>query len=393
MKPFSEVFLSEAFRQDPHPAYTAVRDTEPVYGMLFPDGQFGWMITGYDDGLAALKDLRFTKDYTRIAKDVTMSVFSRNMLFSDPPDHKRLRSLVQKAFTRQLIASMRDRIQQLADGLLDEVAGQSHIELVRDFAFPLPIIVICEMLGVPSDDRDQFRIWSNAMIEASALESLEPIQQYMGEFVDYLSRWFTKVRQDPQDDMISRLIAAEEQGDTLSEPELYGIVSLLIIAGHETTVNLIGNGALAFLDHPDQLMLLKNQPDLITNAIEEILRYNGPVEFSTSRWVLEDLEFRGKKMHRGDLVIISLNAADHDPRQFPTPDTFDITRKDNDHLAFGKGVHLCLGAPLARLEGEIALRTLFQRYPHLKLAVDRNALNWRPGMIVRGVKEIPLALQ
>jgi len=215
----------------------------------------------------------------------------------------------------------------------------------------------------------------------------------MNEFVQYLGQWFAKVREQPGDDLISSLIQAEEEGDRLSERELYGVVTLLIIAGHETTVNLIGNTVLSLLENPEQRKLLEQQPELINQAIEESLRFNGPVEFSTSRWAGEDFEFQGREMKKGDLVVVSLNAANHDPDKFMDPELFDIEREKSPHLAFGKGIHMCLGAPLARLEGEIAISSLLKHFPQIKLAGAGSDLNWRPGMIVRGVKELPLLLK
>jgi cytochrome P450 len=387
--------FSNEFTQNPYPAYARLRETEPVYMMLFPDGQEGWLITRYDDAVEVLKDPRFFKDISKLygGSMEQQSVFMHTMLFSDPPDHKRLRGLVQKAFTPQMIAGMRGRIQEITNELLDKAEGKTTMNLIDDFAFPLPIIVICEILGVPSTDRDKFRVWSNSLIEGSNGEHATEMFQHMNEFIQYLSQWFEKVRKNPGNDLISQLITAEEDGDQLTERELYGVVALLIIAGHETTVNLIGNTILALLENPDQLNLLKNQPELIHTAIEESLRFNGPVEFSTSRWANEDMEFRGKSIRRGDLIVIALNSANHDPQQFKDADLFDITREKNSHLAFGKGIHLCLGAPLARLEGEIAINSLVKRFPHIELAVNKDRLEWRPGMIVRGVKEVPLNLK
>lgn len=215
---------------------------------------------------------------------------------------------------------MRERVQQIADELLAEVEGQESIHLIDEYAFPLPIIVISEMLGVPNSDRDKFRVWSNALIERSGQVPDEDLRNLIMEFREYLADWFSKVRQQPGNDLISQLIIAEEQGDRLTEHELFNLVMLLIIAGHETTVNLIGNGMLALLQHPNQLRLLQSRPELIHTAIEEILRYNGPVEFSTGRWVKEDLEFKGVSMKRGESVIISLSSANRDPEQFNDPD-------------------------------------------------------------------------
>ncbi|WP_026696144.1 cytochrome P450 family protein [Peribacillus kribbensis] len=387
--------FTKSFTQNPYPAYTELRETEPVYHLTFPDGYSGWMITKYEDAVEVLKDSRFIKDFSKLTGGHMdhESIFTHNMLFADPPDHKRLRGLAQKAFTPAMISKMRERIQEITDELLEDLTGRETVNLIDDFAFPLPIIVICEMLGVPSEDRDKFRIWSNALIEGSAGEYAENISEHMNNFTQYLGNWFARTRENPGHDLINQLVAAEDQGEQMTEKELYGVVSLLIIAGHETTVNLIGNTVLSLLEHPDQFTLLKDQPELIQKAIEESLRFNGPVEFSTSRWAGEDLEFRGKMMTKGELVIVALNSANHDPEKFDDPDLFDITREKSPHLAFGKGIHLCLGAPLARLEGEIAISSLIRKFPDMQLAIDKDQLEWRPGMIVRGVKEIPLKVK
>ncbi|APO46151.1 cytochrome P450 [Paenibacillus xylanexedens] len=386
-------FFTKEFTHNPYPVYEMLRKEEPVFRLMFPHGEFGWIITRYEDAVQILKDPRFSKDMVRRYGADNQSIFSNNMLFSDPPDHKRLRGLVQKAFTPKLVADMRSHIQDIADELLDNLPSQEKMNLIDDFAFPLPIIVISEILGVPLEDRDKFRIWSNTIIDASIAKSAELFEQHAREFTDYLTAWFAKVRQDPGTDLISQLVIAEESGQQLTERELLGVVSLLIIAGHETTVNLIGNGILALLEHPEQRELLINQPELIHNAIEEMLRYNGPVEFSTSRWALEDIEFRGERIAQGDLVIVALDSANRDEQQFKDADIFDITREKSSHLAFGKGIHLCLGAPLARLEGEIAISTLLNRFPNIQLQADVNELEWRPGMNIRGVKEIPVQLK
>lgn len=387
--------FTEQFTQNPYPAYSKLREEDPVHAVRFPDGQSGWMVTRYEDAEKVLKDPRFTKDLTKIygGSMDQMSVFTQNMLFSDPPDHKRLRGLAQKAFTPKMISGMRGRIQEITDELLTAMDGKEQVDLIDAFAFPLPIIVICEILGVPSADRDKFRLWSNSMIEGTSGEQGVTVQQHMNEFVQYLGQWFATVREQPGDDLISNLIQAEEEGDRLSERELYGVVLLLIIAGHETTVNLIGNTVLSLLENPAQRELLANNPELASQAIEESLRFNGPVEFSTSRWAAEDFEFQGKALKKGDLVVVSLNSANHDPDQFSDPKLFDIQREKSAHLAFGKGIHMCLGAPLARLEGEISIASLLNRFPNMELAVKSNELEWRPGMIVRGVKELPLKLE
>lgn len=386
--------FTDTFMKNPYPAYTALRREEPVSRVLLPDSQYAWFITRYEDALEALKDQRFIKDFAKIddSDAENKSVFAQNMLFSDMPEHKRLRGLVSKAFTPKMIASMRERIQDITDELLDEMNGKKNVDLIDMFAFPLPIIVISEMLGIPTEDRDNFRTWSNAMIEGTNEEKDENLAEHMEAFVQYLSHRFAILRENPGDDLISQLIIAEEEGDRLTEQELYGVVSLLIIAGHETTVNLISNSIMALLEHPDQFALLKDQPNLIHTAIEEALRYNDPVEFSTSRWAGEDLAFKGASMRKGDLVIIVLNSANHDPSQFNDPEVFDITRQKSQHLAFGKGIHACLGAPLARLEGEIAISSFIKRFPDAELRANSSDLKWRPGMVVRGVRELPISL-
>ncbi|MBR2563627.1 MAG: cytochrome P450 [Paenibacillus sp.] len=389
----SSNFFTSSFTQNPYPVYEKLRKSDPVFKVMFPHGVFGWIISRYEDAVQILKDSRFSKDIVKRYGPDNQTIFSNNMLFSDPPDHRRLRGLVQKAFTPKLVADMRDHVQSIADDLLDNLPSQETMNLIDDFAFPLPIIVISEILGVPREDREKFRMWSNTVIDASVAESAELFHQHEREFTEYLTDWFAKVRKEPGQDLISQLVIAEEFGEQLTEKELLSVVALLIIAGHETTVNLIGNGILALLEHPEQRDLLIQQPELIHQAIEEMLRYNGPVEFSTSRWASEDIEFRGHQIAKGELVIVALDSANRDEEQFSDPDVFDIRREKSSHLAFGKGIHLCLGAPLARLEGEIAVSTLLKRFPNLRLQKDIDTLEWRPGLIVRGVKEIPVQLK
>ncbi|MFJ2043298.1 MULTISPECIES: cytochrome P450 [unclassified Paenibacillus] len=386
-------FFTREFTQNPYPVYEKLRQNDPIYRILFPHGDFGWIISRYEDAVEVLKDNRFSKDVVKRYGPDQQNIFVHNMLFSDPPDHRRLRGLVQKAFTPRLIEGMRSHIQDIADDLLDNLNSQDKMNLIDEFAFPLPIIVISEILGVPLEDQDKFRLWSNSIIDATSAEHSEVFEKHAQEFIDYLNNWFAKVREQPGDDLISQLVVAEESGEQLTEKELLGVVALLIIAGHETTVNLIGNGVLALLEHPEQRDLLIKQPELIHNAVEEMLRYNGPVEFSTSRWASEDIEFHGHHIAEGEIVIVALDSANRDEAKFKDADVFDITREKSAHLAFGKGIHLCLGAPLARLEGEIAINTLLRRFPDMQLQTDVNELEWRPGMIVRGVKEIPVQLK
>jgi cytochrome P450 len=256
----------------------------------------------------------------------------------------------------------------------------------------MPVTVIAELLGVPPEDRDRFRQWSDAAVSGNATqEYMEKILiPHMQAFTDYLLAMFEEKRKIPKDDLISALVQAEEAGDKLSEDELLGMVFLLLIAGHETTVNLIGNGVLALLEHPEQLRRLRNDPSLIKSAVEELLRYDGPVETSTERFAGEDVAIGGTIIPKGEMVLVVIAAADRDPERFPEPDTLDIARMENKHVAFGKGIHHCLGAPLARMEGQIAIGTLIERMPNLRLKGSPESLSWRPGMVLRGLKALPM---
>ncbi|MGN7284034.1 cytochrome P450 family protein [Shouchella rhizosphaerae] len=391
-------FLNESFIRNPFPAYKQVREKDPVYRFLLPNGLYAWIVTRHEDAIAVFRDSRFittplhVMDITKPTGPIHKEIMSRNLLSVSPADHRRLRRLVQKAFTPRMVEKLRGRIVDIANELLDKVQHKEEMNLIEDYAFPLPIIVICEMLGVPFKDQDQFRKWSDTIMESVNNPQLaEQSEQVMSAFVDYLRGLIAEKRNHLQDDLISDLIRVEEDGDVLSEEEMYALVFVLIIAGHETTVNLIGNGMLALLEHSDQREKLQSQPELIHSAVEEMLRYDGPAEVSNIRWATEDVELQGKPVRKGDMLLISLASANRDKEAFDEPDMFDITRETNNHLAFGKGVHFCLGAPLARLEGEIAISTLLQRMPKLRLKkTGRDSLQWRPGMIIRGVKEIPL---
>jgi cytochrome P450 len=276
--------------------------------------------------------------------------------------------------------------------LLDAVQDKHEMDLIDQFAFPLPIIVISEMLGVPSEDRMKFRAWSNLVVESTGdPEAFQQVAEQLQAFNLYIRKLIDDKRMVPADDLLSKLIQVETQGDKLSEEELVSMVFLLIIAGHETTVNLISNGALALLLHPDQMELLKQNPTLIKSAVEEFLRYQGPLMLATQRWAREDVNLGGKLIRRGDHVMVTLASANRDGEAFPAPDELDITRKENKHLAFGKGIHYCLGAPLARLEGAIAINTLLRRMPNLRLNVDPKDLVWRPGSLIMGLSTLPVS--
>jgi cytochrome P450 len=391
-----------------------LRENLPLYQIKLNDRPL-WIISRFEDVEAVLKDQRFVKSVRKVytqeeiaqkfpwllsgQQERTGQAFLvRHMLNADPPDHTRLRSLVNLSFTPRLIEQWRERIQAIANELLDAVQNppngeqRCEMELIGEFAFPLPMTVITEMLGVPDTDRTRFRVWSNQVVEASGdFQAFATLRESLDEFQAYLSELIEQKREQNADDLLGKLIRTEAEGDKLTEDELISMVFLLLVAGHETTVNLIGNGVLALLQHPDQLEKLKQNPELIKSAIEEFLRYRGPLLAATQRWVSEDIELGGQQIQRGDQVIALLSSANRDERAFEHADQLDITRKENHHLAFGKGIHYCLGAPLARLEGQIAINTLLKRMPNLRLAIDEQDLVWRPGLLLMGLSKLPVA--
>ena len=379
-----------------------MRKEAPVYAHQAPDGSTIWYITRYEDGAAVLlDDENFCKD-PRHARDtmITGSASRRtavhqrineNMLFSDPPDHTRLRSLVSQAFTPQRISKLAPRIQIIADGLLDEVEGVGQMDLIAAYALPLPVYVICEMLGIPVGEREQVAEWSQAIISPGSRNlNYSARKRRVRSFTAYLDDMFADRQANPRDDLVTALVQAEEAGDRFSAEELSSMVALLLVTGHETTVNLIGNGTLALLQHPGQLALLREGPALWPTAVEELLRYDGPVETSTSRWVRKDVVFGGQRLKRGDQIRVVLASANRDGTKFNKPQELQLERENNKHLAFGLGIHYCLGAPLARLEGRIALQSLFQRLPKLRLALPVSQLSWRSGVLFRGLKRLDL---
>jgi cytochrome P450 len=294
---------------------------------------------------------------------------------------------------------LRPRVQAIAETLLDAVqtradeTGCREMELIGDFAYPLPLTVISEMLGIPLADRDKFREWSQAAVSFTPADRANPaVTAKLIEFISYLRRLVAEKHSNPCDDLLSGLVLAEAEGDTLSENELLSMIFLLIVAGHETTVNLIGNGTLALFEHPEQRARLQENPSLLKPAIEEMLRYYGPVEMSLTRWVRQDTEFGGQLLRHGQQIMALLASANHDDEQFPNPDVFDISREPNRHVAFGTGVHSCLGATLARLEGQIAFATLLARMPNLALAIPRDEVRWRDATFLRGLTRLPVTL-
>jgi cytochrome P450 len=374
--------LAQETKRNPHAFYAHQRATEPLF---YVPGLDAWVLTTYEDALWLLKDPRFTKDHRKIAQAEETSL--RMLLMVDPPDHTRLRSLVSKAFTPRMIEQLRPRIQQITDELLDAVEGQGTMDLIPAFAYPLPITVISEMLGIPARDRQQFRRLTQAIVDMSEERGTKVIEEFFG----YIQALLAEKRAQPGQDLISGLIQVEENGDQLSENELMSMIFLLIVAGHETTANLLGNGTLALLQHPEQLQQLQRDPSLIPQAVEELLRYTSPVSLSDERWATEDVSLHGKLIHKGDMVLAALIAANSDPQHCPAGEELDITRPAQQHLAFGKGIHFCLGAPLARLEGQIAFSTLFRRLPNLRLASDPMQLTWNANPMLRGLKSLPVA--
>lgn len=395
---------SQRFKSNIYETYAEMRQAEPVYCQPGLDGEtMIWFVTGYDEVQLALKDdRRFVRDY-RLAltaeqlaaspqEPPLLALINSHMLNKDGEDHRRLRGLIGKAFTPKIVAQQRERIQAIADELLDRVQVDGNMDLVEDYAFPLPITVIAELLGVPAADRHQFRAWSNAVVTPDLSPgAMERFVGQMRDFTAYLGRLFAERRRQPQDDLVTALVQAEEAGDQLSEEELFSTVVLLIIAGHETTVSLIANGMLALLQHPAALDRLKADSTLVPQAVEELLRYDGPVERALTRWAAEDVELGGQRISRGQPVILILAAADRDPAHFQEPGVLDIDRQPNPHLAFGRGAHYCLGAPLARLEGEIAINTLLRRLPNLRLAADPHDLQWRLVPMFHALQALPVA--
>lgn len=385
-----------AFAADPFPFLKTLRERGPVHRVVLANGLETWLVTRYEDVMAAISDPRMSSDPDEAtdprlrALSSAAEPFPRSMLRLNPPDHTRLRRLVSKAFTPRRTAELRPRVQKIADQLLDAVTPVGRADLVTDFALPLPVTVISELLGVPVDDRDGFQEWTNVMLDQRfGRPDEERLKEAWREMRSYLERLLAAKRSAPDDDLLSALIAARDDEQRLDEEELVAMAFLLLVAGYITTVNLIGSGMVALLTHPDQLDRLREDPGLLPNAVEEFLRYDGPVNPGMTRFPTEDIEIGGVRIARGDTVVIALATADRDPARFPEPDRLDVSRDDNAHLAFGHGMHYCLGAPLARLEGQVAFGTLLRRLPDITLAVPAAELQWQSGGL-RGLKRLPV---
>ncbi|EML9730669.1 TPA: cytochrome P450 [Bacillus cereus] len=391
---------SAQFKEDAYEIYKESRKKQPILFVNQVEIGKEWLITRYEDALPLLKDNRLKKDWTNVfsqdIKNMYLSVdnsdhLTTHMLNSDPPNHSRLRSLVQKAFTPKMIAQLDKRIERIADDLISDIERKGTLNLVDDYSFPLPIIVISEMLGIPKEDQAKFRIWSHAVIASPETpEEIKETEKQLSEFITYLQYLVDIKRKEPKEDLVSALILAESEGHKLSARELYSMIMLLIVAGHETTVNLITNTVLALLENPNQLQLLKDNPKLIDSAIEEGLRYYSPVEVTTARWAAEPFQIHDRTIEKGDMVVIALASANRDETVFENPEVFDITRENNRHIAFGHGSHFCLGAPLARLEAKIAITTLFNRMPKLQIKGNREEIKWQGNYLMRSLEELPL---
>ncbi|MGW3030410.1 cytochrome P450 family protein [Streptomyces sp. NPDC001178] len=384
--------FGDGFREDPHSVYARLRERGPVHRVRLPvpdQHHVTWLVVGHEEARTALADPRLAKDSSRIGMVfLDEELIGKHLLASDPPQHTRLRGLVSRAFTMRRVEELRPRIQEITDGLLDAMLPLGRADLVDSLAYPLPITVICELLGVPELDRGEFRKMSS---EAVAPTDADLEHKAFTRLAEYLTELIEDKRcAGPSGDLLSDLIrTTAEDGDRLSPGELRGMAFILLIAGHETTVNLIGNAVHALLTHPDQLAAVRADLSLVDGVVEETLRYEGPVENATFRFAAEPLEIGGTQVEKGDFVMVGLTAADRDGLRYPAPDRFDIHRDTRGHLAFGHGIHYCLGAPLARLEARTAIRTLLERAPGL--ALDGPPGEWLPGMLMRGVRSLPVS--
>lgn len=382
-----------SFKANPYPFYARLRNEAPVCPTTFLR-QPTWLVTRYEDVVWVLKDERFLKDWLPTTKWIhrLSGPITRHMLNQDGPDHTRLRTLVHKAFTPSLVERLRERIQTVCDELLSELLRHGRMDLMSGYALPLPLTIIAELLGIPASNRIRFYNLARSSLSASGIVGVLrsfPDQRFI---VRRLRQLIAERRREPRNDLITALAQVQEAGDRLSEAELVGMINLLLIAGYETTVNLIGNGALTLIQHAEQRELLMRNPALADSAIEELLRYTSPLDVASQRFAREDVQIDSQTIPQGHVVIAVLGSANHDESQFHAPETLDLAREPNRHVAFGQGVHFCIGAPLARLEGQIALMTLFRRFPNLRLAQPVENLRWRKSLIVRGLEELPVAV-
>ncbi|MBF6332836.1 cytochrome P450 family protein [Nocardia transvalensis] len=394
------VVVDKDIYDDPHKYYRRWRESGPVHRVRFRGQEFGaWVIIGYAEARAALADPRLCKSaagfyeiFRRAHPDTDLNpaaeALSAHMLNSDPPDHTRLRKLVTKAFTPRRVAALRPRIEEITGGLLDEMARHDEVDLLEAFATPLPVMVICELLGVPFADRAAFQAWSKVLV--GAVGGFEERNTASVEMSEYLRELVAAKRIRPGEDLLSGLVQVSDGGDQLAAEELVSMAFLLLVAGHETTVNLIGNGTYALLRDKAQWHALREDPARIPEAVEQFLRYDGPVGWATLRYTGEPVRIGDIDIPEGQLVYVVLTAANHDPARHPEPERLDITADASGHLAFGHGIHFCVGAPLARLEAHIAFAALLHRFPDLALADPAFTPHWQPSLLIRGMTELPV---
>ena len=391
---------SATFKANPFPLYARLRAESPVFPIML--SRRTWLVTRYDDVSYVLKDERFAKNRhnamtpEQLKKEpwtlpMLKQLYNHNMLGVDSPDHTRLRALVHKAFTPRMIEQMRDQIQILTNELLDKVEPHRSMDLIADFALPMSLTIIGRILGLPAEDTPMFRHWATRFLAMGTSKDIILLIPTILSFTSYLKKLIKARLIQPRDDLITSLVQAREGSDQLSEEEILAMLLLLLIAGHETTVNLIGSGTLALLEHPDQLTKLRREPELIKSAIEELLRFVCPLVMATERYARKDTTLEGMTIPRGELVLAVIGSANRDPNHFDQPDILDITREKNKHLAFGQGAHYCLGAPLSRMEGQIAINALVQRMPNLRLSTPPQQLRWRGNIIMRSLEALPVS--
>ncbi|SEP32102.1 cytochrome P450 family protein [Amycolatopsis saalfeldensis] len=394
--------VGEEFMQHTHSTLARLRGEGRVCPIVMPRGTPSYLVTGYEDARALLSDPRMSKDSAgahqliaaKIGPENTVSDFGQSlvthMLNADPPDHTRLRKLINKAFTARTVARLRPRIEEITAALLDEMEGRDQADLMPAFAGPVPITVICELLGIREEDRGEFTGWSTTLLSSGEADEMQSAGQSM---TAYLVGLVAQKRAEPGPDLLSDLVLTTDDGDAMSEEELVATAFLLLVAGHETTVNLIANATLALLRAPEQLAKLRADPSLLPGAVEEFLRFDGPINIATLRFTKEPIEVGETTIPAGEFVQVSLLAANRDAERFPDPDQLDVTRPAGGHVAFGHGIHYCVGAPLARLEAEIALGGLLARFPDLRLAVEPEQLRYRNSTLVHGLQELPVLLR
>lgn len=393
---------SQDFNQNAHQYFKWMRQESPVYKAKMSRWKDAYLVTRYDDVSDLFKDERLVKDPNN-AKGTGggngmfwtpkfMEPLLKNMLNSDEPEHRRLRNLVHKAFTPRMITQLAPRIEEIAHQLVDKMQQKNEVDLIQDFALPLPVQVIAEMLGIPANEQDEFRYFtSKILVNPTPTNILRAVPAMFG-FLKYVRRLAEQRREAPRDDLLTALVQAEDEGDHFTENELLGMVFLLLVAGHETTVNLIANGTLALLENPDQLQLLRSDYGLMETAVEEFLRYDGPLHTTEASFARDPITLHGTTIPQGALVLPALLSANRDETIFENADQLDVTRTPNKHLAFGKGIHYCLGAPLARLEGKIAFCTLLERLPNLRLSIPSQQLEWDGMILVHRLKSLPVVV-